>query len=50
MTGEVERKRKKSRDHPVANLGHCATEGTQDTAEMDCLQNPKVIWLHSETA
>ena len=50
MTGEVEKKRRKSKGHPTANTGHCAAEGSQDTAEMDCLQNPKVIGLQSETA
>ena len=50
MTGEVEKKRRKSKGHPTANTGHCAAEGSQDTAEMDCLQNPKVIGRQSETA
>ena len=50
MTGEVEKKRRKSKGHRIADTGHCAAEGSQDTAEMACLQTPKVIGLHSETA
>lgn len=50
MTGEVEKKRRKSKGHPIADTGHCAAEGSQDTAEIDCLLNPKVTGLQSETA